>query len=114
MTSNTAQNATLHPHPAAALSSFRIVVGELCDEQDAALMQVIAMAKLVKAALDSDMDDAADNASHALDAIIKIATLASAKLDTAQIEISDARILDAAAREGAARSMSSFGHVTPH
>lgn len=104
---NNAQNATLRPHPAAALSSLRIAVGELCEAQDSALMQVIAMAKLAKAALDSDMDDATDNAGHALDAIIKIAGLANANLDAAQIEIGDARVRNAAA------ASSPFGHVTP-
>ena len=112
MTSNTAHTATLRPRPA-ALSSLRITVGELCEAQDSALMQVIAMAKLAKAALDSDTDDAADNAGHALDAIIKIAALANAKLDAAQIEISDAHIRDAAAREGATHNVSPFGHVAP-
>lgn len=84
----------LLPRPAAALSSLYVTVDELCASQDAALMQILAMAKLARNALDGDDEDAADHASHVLAAIIRIAAVANADLDAAQIDIEDGRFRD--------------------
>lgn len=81
----------LRPTPAATLSSLYVTVNELCASQDAALMQILSMAKLAKNGLNADIEEAADHAGHVLDAIMQIAAAAVAGLDAAQIEIDDAR-----------------------
>lgn len=81
----------LRPAPAASLSSLYVTVNELCATQDAALMQILSMAKLAKIGLNCDIEEAADHAGHILDAIMQIAAGAIGSLDAAQIEIDDAR-----------------------
>ena len=93
---NNDQNPSLRPHPAAALSSQHVAVEELVEAQDATLMQIMAIAKLVKAAIDSEADDATDNAVNALDAIVRLAAIGNEELDLAMIEIRDARLRAAA------------------
>lgn len=88
---NNDQNPSLRPHPAAALSSQHVAVEELVEAQDATLMQIMAIAKLAKAAIDIEADDATDNAGNALAAIIKLAAVATEQLDLAMLEIGDAR-----------------------
>ena len=105
-----AQNANLRPHAAAALSSLHVDVAVLCEAQDAALMQIMSVARTADAALCGEAEDSVDNVSHALAAIAKIAALAAAQLDAARIEIEDAR-LHAAARKDAAGGVSLFGQV---
>jgi hypothetical protein len=82
----------LRPHPAAALSSLYVTVDELCASQDAALMQILSIAKLARAALDGDVEDATDHAGHAFDAIMRIAAAANAELDAIQIGVEDSRL----------------------
>lgn len=93
---NNDQNPSLRPHPAAALSSLSATVEELAEAQDATLMQIMAIAKLAKAAIDGETDDATDNAGHALDAIVRLAAIATEELDLTMLEIRDARLRAAA------------------
>ena len=88
---NNDQNPSLRPHPAAALSSQHLAVEELVEAQDATLMQIMAIAKLAKAAIDGEADDATDNAGLALDAIVRLAAIGNEELDLAMIEIRDAQ-----------------------
>ena len=88
---NNDQNPSLRPHPAAALSSQHVAVEELAEAQDATLMQIMAIAKLAKAAIDGEADDATDNAGLALDAIVRLAAIGNEELDLAMIEIRDAQ-----------------------
>ncbi|MDN5780525.1 MAG: hypothetical protein L0H23_00640 [Luteimonas sp.] len=81
-------------------------VDALCEAQDAATMQIVAIAKLARQALDSEADDAVDQVGHAIDAIMQLAAAANAQLDRDQIAISDARLY--AAR---AAAPSPFGRV---
>lgn len=81
----------LRPTPAAALPSLYVTVNELCATQDAALMQILTMARLGRKVLNDDIEDAAEDAGHVLDAIMQIAAGAIGSLDAAQIEIDDAR-----------------------
>lgn len=79
-------------------------IDALCEAQDAALMQVMAIADLAKGALWSDAEDAElgrIRLDSLLSAVAGIAGAAIAKLDTAQIAISDARIRGSVARAGA-------------
>lgn len=108
MTFQTAQNATLRPHAVAALSSLTVTVGELAEAQDAALMQIVALAQLAKAALEGEAEDAADNVAHALAAISKLAGRAMRELESAMEDIRDFGAHPSAAG-GAAR----FGRVEP-
>jgi hypothetical protein len=84
----------LRPTAAVTLSSLYVTVNELCASQDAALMQILSMAKLAKHGLNGDIEEASDHAGHVLDAIIQITAGALASLDAAQIEIDDARPRD--------------------
>ena len=93
---NNDQNPSPRPHPATALSSQHVAVEVLVEAQDATLMQIMAIAKLAKAAIDSEAGDATDNAGNALAAIVKLAALATANLDTTHLEVSDARLRAAA------------------
>lgn len=93
---NNDQNPSLRPHPAAALSSQHVAVEELVEAQDATLMQIMAIAKLANAAIDSEADDATDNAGLALDAIVRLAAIGNEELDLAMLEIRDARLRAAA------------------
>lgn len=109
----TAQNATLHPHPAAALSSLHVTVEDLSESQDDALMQVFALAKLAKAALDRETGDATHIVGHALAAIAKLAATAMEELDCSMQDIREHYGRDSAAREGAAGGESPFRCVQP-
>ena len=80
---NSANNPVRRPHPAAALSSLCVDMADLCEAQDATLMQVMTIAKLMNAALDSEAEDASDDAAHALKAIVKLAGTAIEELDCA-------------------------------
>jgi hypothetical protein len=75
-------------------------VDAMCGAQDAAMMQILTIAKLAKAALDSNlecaMNDAANDVAHALAAILGIATAANDRLDAALVEIGDLRLCAAA------------------
>lgn len=92
MTSNAVQNPTLRPHPAAALSSLYVDMADLCEAQDAALMQIMAVAKMAGSTLWCETEESMLDVSHALEAIQKIAALAAAQIDATQIEIEDARM----------------------
>lgn len=108
ITFQTAQNATLRPHAAAALSSLTVTVGELTEAQDDALMQLVALAQLAKTALEGEAEDAADNVGHALSAISKLAATAMRELESAMEDIRDF-----GARAGATGCLAPFGRVEP-
>lgn len=108
MTIHNAQNAALRPHAVAALSSLTVTVGELAEAQDAALMQIVALAQLAKAALEGEAEDAADNVGHALAAISKLAGTAIEELDSAMEGIRDFN-----ARADGAVGVVPFGSVQP-
>ena len=92
MINNTpAQNAAMRPHPAAALSSLYVDMADLCEAQDAALMQIMAVAKMAGSTLWCETEESMLDVSHALEAIRKIAALAAAQIDATQLEIEDAR-----------------------
>lgn len=103
----TAQTATLRPHPAAALSSLHVTVEDLSETQDDALMQVFALAKLAKAALDGETGDATDIVGHALAAIAKLAATAMEELDCSMQDIREY------AKRAVVSGVSPFGSVTP-
>lgn len=93
-----------------ATNTIQDAVDVAFEAQDNALMQVLAMAKLARAALDNEAEDAMLNVGFALDAIMRIAGEASAGLDAAQIAIGDARLAAAALVAAPAQS----GRVAPH
>ena len=64
---------------------------ELCDTLDAATMQILAMAKLGRHALDSDVPDVLDTIGHALDSIIRLAGEANAAIDDALVKVKHVR-----------------------
>lgn len=78
-------------HPAAVASGLTATFNELCEAQDAALVEVMAIAKLARHAMDSDAPDAVEQAGFALDAIARLTAAASAALDEAQIDVGDMR-----------------------
>lgn len=94
-------------------NELQTCVDALCEAQDAATMQILAMATLARAALDGGIEGATDHVGHVLDAIRAIAAAAAASLDAAQIEISDARIRDAVAREVVACGDSPLESLSP-
>lgn len=106
MTFQTVQSATLRPHPAADLSSLIVTVNDTAEAQDDALMQIHAVAKLAKAAIEREGDDATGNIAHALDAIAKLAATAIDELDCAMLDIRDY-----GARAGTAGGAAPFGRV---
>lgn len=79
------------PHPAAVASSLAVTINELCDAQDAATMEIIAVAKLARHALDSEAPDAAEHVGFALDTIMRLAAGAIAALDEVQTDVGDMR-----------------------
>lgn len=90
-----------------ATNPLHDAVEALCEAQDAATMQIFAIAKLARQALDSELDESEDHAGYALDAIMRIAVDASAHLDVAQIALGGVRLAAAARAEAA----SPFGRV---
>ena len=64
---------------------------ELCDALDAATMQILAIAKLARHAVDSDVPDVLDTIGHALDSIIGLAGEANTAIDDALVEAERAR-----------------------
>ncbi|WP_342315744.1 hypothetical protein [Lysobacter sp. FW306-1B-D06B] len=77
-------------------SGFDVVLEAMLEDHNGINMQIIAIARLAKHALDSDMSSATDDAGHAFDAISRLASLANAKLDLALSEIGDSQLRDAA------------------
>lgn len=106
MTIHNAQNATLRPNPAAALSSLIVTVKDTADAQDDALMRIHAVAALARAALEREAEDAADTVGHALAAISKLAATAMGELESAMEDIRDF-----GAHAGAAGGAAPFGRV---
>ncbi|SDQ98794.1 hypothetical protein SAMN05428982_2763 [Pseudoxanthomonas sp. CF385] len=103
----------LRPTPAVALSSLYVTVKELCASQDAALMQILTMAKLARNGLNDDIEDAAEHAGHVLDAIMRIAAAIIADLDVAQNEIEDARLRGGETGDGSTLASSPFASPQP-
>jgi len=87
------QPETRVPRPlrAVAASNLAVTFVALCEAQDAATMRILAIAKLARHALDSEMDDAMDTVGHALDSIMALAGEANAAIDEAQAEVEHAR-----------------------
>lgn len=108
MTIHDVQNATLRPNAAATLSSLNMTVGELAEAQDAALMQIVALAQLAKAALEREAEDAAENAGFVLAAISKLAATAMGELESAMEDIHHF-----GTRAGGAAGIAPLGCVQP-
>lgn len=90
MTNTLAASATEQPNATALLSSITVSLGDLSEAQDAALFEIVALAKLATAALATEAEDAADNAVAALAVIARTAGAAIHRQDEAAEGMRDA------------------------
>lgn len=84
MNTNQAAPHALRPYFDAVASSLAVTLREVCKEQDAVTMQILAIARLARHTLDSEVPDALDDIGYALDSIIRIAGEANVAIDEAQ------------------------------